>query len=365
MRFLWISALKDLRRHRREPITILTWLAIPTFVAVILTLVFGPRGGQPHGTLLVADNDHAVGASMLTNAFRQGALGKMLTTEQVTEAAGRRRLDRGEASALIVIPRGFSMSFVTGQPVTVDLVRNPSQRVLPDIIEESLSIMLNRAASVQNASAAPAIQLEANIIPEKTEQPGGFAAILMPGALFMAIFFIAGALAADVWRERSSGALRRIATTPARFSAFLGGKLIASGLIFAVVGAFGLVGARALMQLQVASYTAAILWIAISGCGLYLLILLVQSLASSERVASMLTNLVTLPLVMLGGGFIPFEWMPRGFARLGEWTPNGWCVMQLRAVLAGSSHVWPFAAAIAAVAVASLASIRTLRSAAC
>ena len=365
MRFVWISALKDLRRLRREPVTILTWLAIPTFVAVILTLVFGPRGTGPHGLLLIADEDHAIGATMLTQAFSQEALGKMLTVEQVSQAEGRRRLDRGQASALIVIPSGFSMSFMTGRNVTIDLVRNPAQRVLPDIIEESLGIMLDRAAALQGGRAQPAIQLQANVISDKTEQPGGFAAILLPGALFMAIFFIAGALAADVWRERTSGALRRVATTPARFGAFLAGKLLASALIFSLIGAFGLAVAHGLMQLRVASFPAALLWIALSGCGLYLMIMLVQSAASSERVASLLTNFVTLPLVMLGGGFVPFEWMPRSFARIGEWTPNGWCVIQLRAVLAGSLEPWAFAAAVLAAAAAWLASVRTIRRAAC
>ena len=362
MRFVWISALKDLRRLRREPVTLAAWIAIPTFLVVILTLVFGPRGSGPHGTLLIADNDHAMGATMLSNAFKQGALAKMLTVEQVQEADGRNRLDRGDASALIVIPSGFSSSFVTGQPVTVDLIRNPSQRVLPDIVEESLGIMLDRASSFQNQ---PAIQLQSSVIPDKTEQPGGFAAILLPGALFMAIFFIAGALAADVWRERTSGALRRIATTPVRFGAFLAGKLLASALIFSLVGAFGLLIARAVMQLRVANFPLAILWIALSGSGLYLLVMLVQSGASSERVASLLTNLVTLPLVMLGGGFIPFEWMPGTFARIGEWTPNGWCVMQLRAVLAGSYQPWTFSGILLAVGAAWLASVRTIRRTAC
>jgi ABC-type Na+ efflux pump permease subunit len=365
MRFVWISALKDLRRLRREPVTILTWLAIPTFLAVILTLVFGPKGSGPHGKLLIADEDHQLGATMLTNAFSQGALGKMLTVERVTQPDGRRQLNRGEASALIVIPSGFSASFITGQPATVDLIRNPAQRVLPDIIEESLAIMLDRAASFQGGMRAPAIELEANLIPDKTEQPGGFAAILLPGALFMAIFFIAGALAADVWRERTSGALRRIATTPSRFGAFLAGKLLASALIFAAIGAFGLAVAHVLMQLRVASFAAAILWITLSGAGLYLMIMLVQSAASSERVATLLTNFVTLPLVMLGGGFVPFEWMPRGFARIGQWTPNGWCVMQLRAVLAGSLQPLAFAVVVLALAAAWLASVGTIRRTAC
>lgn len=365
MRFVWISALKDLRRLRREPVAVLTWLAIPSFISIILTLVFGPGGAQPHGTVLIADQDHSIGASMLTNAFGQGALGKMLTVEHVSEAEGRRRMDRGEASALIVIPKGFTASFVTSQPVTIDLIRNPAQRILPDIVEDSLGIMLARAASYRTASQPPAIQLDADIIPDKTQQPDGFAAIILPGALFMGIFFIAGALAADVWRERSSGALRRIATTPARFGAFLAGKLLAAALLFGGIGAVALVVAHWLMHLRVASFPVAIGWIGASGSCLYLMIVLIQSTASSERVSTFTTNLVTLPLVMLGGGFVPFEWMPRTLARIGEWTPNGWCVMQLRAALSGSLQPITFAIVAALLAAVWLIDVRTIRRTAC
>jgi ABC-type multidrug transport system permease subunit len=363
MRFIWISALKDLRRLRREPVTLITWVAIPTFVAVIITLVFGPKGAQPHGTLLIADKDQAIAATMVENAFAQGALGKMLTVEKVSEAEGRRRVDQGKASALLIIPSGFTNSFITSSPVTVDLIRNPAQRILPEIINETLGIIMDRAAAFQ--AGPPLIQIHSTVIPDKTEQPGGFAAILLPGALFMAIFFIAGALAADVWRERTSGALRRIATAPVSLGAFLAGKLVASALVFSIIGGVGLLAADLLMDLRVANFPAAILWIAASGTGLYLMVMVIQSAASSERVSSLLTNLVTLPLVMVGGGFIPFEWMPRTLANIGHWTPNGWAVMQLRAVLSGSLPPAAFAAITVFIIGAWLIAVRGLRRAAC
>jgi len=363
MRFVGISALKDLRRLRREPVTLLTWIAIPTFVAVILTLVFGPKGTQPHGTLLIADEDHAIAASMVENAFTQGALGRMLTIEKVSESEGRRRMSRGEASALLLIPAGFTNSFISSSPVTVDLIRNPAQRILPAMIEEALGIIMDRAASFQ--AGPPLIQVQANVIPEKTEQSAGFAAIILPGALFMAIFFIAGALAADMWRERATGALRRIATTPVTLGSFLAGKLVASALVFAIVGALGLFAAQELMDLRIANFGAAIAWIALAGCGLYLMVMIIQSAASSERVSTLLTNFVTLPLVMLGGGFVPFEWMPRTLANIGELTPNGWAVMQLRAVLSDSLAPAAFAGIAAFIVAAWLIAVRRLRSAAC
>jgi ABC-type multidrug transport system permease subunit len=365
MRFIWISALKDLRRLRREPVTLITWFAIPTFLVVILTLVFGPRGAQPHGTLLIADQDGGPGGVLLTRAFSQGALGKILTVAKVTEDDGRRRMDRGEASALLIIPTGFTAGFMQSKPVALALVRNPAQRIIPDIIEETLAIATESASSPASIARRPVIELNATIIPNKDEQPGGFSAILLPGALFMAIFFLAGALATDVWRERSSGALRRIATTPASLGAFLGGKVLAAALVFAAIGAFGLLAAHGAMNLRVANFPAAILWIAASGCGLYLIILPLQALVTSERVAALLTNFVTFPLVMLGGGFVPFEWMPNSLANVGRWTPNGWSVVQLRSILAGSMEPLTVAGIALFLAVAWVVNLQTIRRAAC
>lgn len=365
MRFIWISALKDLRRLRREPVTVLTWLAIPTFLVMILTLVFGPRGAGPHGTLLIADQDGGPGGTLLARAFSQGALAKILTVEKVPEAEGRRRMDRGEASALLIIPAGLTAEFLQSKPVTLALVRNPAQRILPDIIEETLAIATEGASSPASIGRRPVISVNATVIPDKTELPGGFAAILLPGALFMAVFFLAGALAADVWRERSSGALRRIATTPARLGAFLGGKLLAAALVFAAIGAFGLLAAQRAMDLRIANFPAAVLWIAASGCGLYLIMLPLQSLATSERVAALLTNFPTLPLVMLGGGFVPFEWMPNSLASIGRITPNGWSVIQLRSILAGSFQPATIAGIAVFLAVAWVINLQTIRRAAC
>jgi ABC-type multidrug transport system permease subunit len=115
----------------------------------------------------------------------------------------------------------------------------------------------------------------------------------------------------------------------------------------------------------VSSFPLAILWISASGCGLYLLVLMLQSAAGSERMANMLTNFVLLPLTMLGGGFVPFDWMPRGLARLGHFTPNGWSVVQLQAILAGPAEPWRFGALAVFLAAAWFGSARVIRSKMC
>jgi len=74
MRFVLISAVKDLRRIRRDPVTLLTWLGIPLFIAVILVVIFGRGNAQPNGKLLIVNEDQGIGATLLTGAFSQGAL---------------------------------------------------------------------------------------------------------------------------------------------------------------------------------------------------------------------------------------------------------------------------------------------------
>ncbi len=388
MRFVFTSAGKDLRRIRREPVTILTWLGIPTFIAVILVVIFGRGDARPNGKLLLVDEDAGFGAALLAGAFSQGALADMISIEKVQREEGLRRINKGDASALLIVPRNFTTALVEGQRSTLQLVRNPAQRILPDIIEEALSMLTDAAFYLQivagpqlrmsaqgpptDAAIArisvqfnhtivdlrkylspPLIQLETKVIEDKTDKPGGFAALMLPGMIYMAVFFIAGGLATDVWRERTFGALRRVATTPASFRAFLAGKLLAAFLVFLLVGAFGLTVAHFLADLQIANFPLAVVWIAMSGTGLYLIMMLLQSLASTERVAGMLSNFVLLPLTMLGGSFFPFDMMPKGFAQAGRLTPNGWSVVELQKILDGAA-VTPlaFAAVILFVAAA-------------
>ena len=374
MRFIWNSALKDLLRIRRDPVTILTWLGIPTFVAIILVVTFGRGEVRPNGKLLIVDEDGQFGATLLASAFSQGPLGNMLTTEKVSRADGRRRIDKGDASALLIIPKGFSTAALNGEPVQLELVRNPAQRILPDMIEESLSIItdglfylqvvagdqlrsmvsdrppsdarvsdiavrVNRVVtSLQKYINPPLIKLKATVVEEKLDRPGGFSILMLPGMLYMAVFFIAGGMAVDVWRERTSGALRRVVVTPASLGAFLAGKMLAAALVLAAVGVFGLTVAHFLIDLPVSNFPLATLWIAASGCGLYLFMMFLQSLATTERVANMLTNFVMLPLTMLGGSFFPFEIMPKGFAQIGRLTPNGWSVTEFQSILNGSAN---------------------------
>lgn len=394
MRFAWLSAVKDLRRLRRDPAALITWIGLPLFTAALLNVAFGGHAGPtPQGRLLVADEDGTLLSSLLTGAFSQGELAKMVVVEKVSREDGRARMDRGDGSALLIVPQGFGQAVLLSRPFQLKLVTNPTQRILPSIVQESVSIMVEAAfylqamvgdqlrlfaegppqgapafpdqtiiatslafnrigAKLGRYLAPPLITLETTVTGEKSPLQINFAAAVFPGILVLTILFVVLGQSWDLWKEREHGTLRRLLATSGSPTAFLAGKLLAAVVVFLLLGAVGVAGAHWLLGMPAVNPVAAVLWIALSGAGLWVMFALLEIHASSFRAAHILGFLVVFPLVMLGGSYFPFEVMPGWLARIGRLTPNGWVVLELRRLLEGPLEPARLAVACAGLAVA-------------
>jgi len=180
----------------------------------------------------------------------------------------------------------------------------------------------------------PAIEFTTEISArEEEEGSAGFAEFFFPSMLFMALFFMAQGLSEDVWVEKQQGTLCRALVTPHSAGAFLAGKLLGAAVLISVVSAAGLVAGSYIFGLDLSNLLLGALWAAFSGAFLVLLMIPLQLIASSQRAGSLLTNLVMMPLLMLGGGFFPFELMPDGMAAIGKWTPNGWALSTFKEIV--------------------------------
>jgi len=397
VRTVWISALKDLRRMRRDPTALAVWVGMPVLVSVLLFLVFGSRGeAKPQGRLLVADEDGSFLSSLVAGAFGQGELGNMLVVEKVKQEEGRRRMNRGEASALLIIPKGFGQAVLASQPCQLTLVKNPSQRILPGIIEEVVSGMAEAGfylqalagdqlrlfaggpppgastfpdETVMQTSVAfnrlgarlsayldpPVIQLKTSVVEAQGPSRMNFAAVYFPSMVFMTVLFTVLGLSGDAWEEHKQGALRRLLGTPAGLGPVLAGKVLAATVVFLLVAVAAVACAQWMMKIPVTNPVAAVLWLTVSAAVLLLAVSVVQLCATSQQTAHIAAFLVVFPLGMLGGCFFPFEFMPEWMARIGRLTPNGWALVQLRALLEGPVAPARLAAGFVALAAAGAA----------
>jgi len=371
MRFILITARKDLTRALRDPVALVIWIAMPFMMTGLLALAFGGNNPTPQGKLLVDDQDKTIVSGFVSSVFSREPLSKMVLVEAVEYEAGRKRLDAGDASALLVIPKGFSTAFLRSESVALTLWTNPSQRILPGIIKEALSVVVDGGHYVQTligkdlakftqappseleiarmgletmrlgrqlskAINPPLIELQMNVIEKKDAPAVPLPVLFFPGMLMLAIFGMAISMSEDIWRERSLGTLRRALTTSHSVAGFLCGKTISLGIVFTVLATTGIVAGRVALGVPMNSVPLAIAWIVISGIALYLLAALIQVFSSEQRAGVILNGFVLFVLSMMGGTFFPFEAMPKWLAAIGQYTPNGFAVLRFKQILSGT-----------------------------
>jgi ABC-type multidrug transport system permease subunit len=172
-------------------------------------------------------------------------------------------------------------------------------------------------------------------------------------------------MCAEIWREKNTGTLRRVAMAPQAISHWLLGKILAATILLSAITALTLIGGTLALGANYANPLALFNWALFSGAMIYLAIAAIQFHASSDRAAAVFTNLLILPLALAGGSMTPLEALPPSVARIGRITPNGAAVDQMRKLMEGTADpqtLFTVAAALLLLgAVAFLLSMRALK----
>ena len=411
-RFVVLTALKDLRRRLADPVALIMWFGLPLVIGtMIMALSTGGDGAGPRGRLLVADEDDSFVSGLLAGAAGQGPLGELFEVTQVDPDEGRRVVDDGDASALLILPAGLQDAVLGEGTAEIELVTNPAQRILPGMLEEAIEIVVEAAFYGERVLGEPARRIAdgppldsdffsnetiveittaintrlrelgdtlsppvltvEHIAPaddaDGTSAPGfgDLGLVLLPGVIFMSVLFIGQGLSSDVWEEKRFGTLRRAVFAPPATAAFLAGKLLAGAGLVGVAALVGVAVGAVFFDLPLPYAPLAMLWTTFGGVVLLVYFVLLQLVASSPRAGNVLTTLVLFPAMMLGGSFFPFEAMPAWMAALGRWTPNGIAVVRLKEIVAAAPDAAGLLTAALAIGLPALAacavSVRLLR----
>ena len=391
MRFVLVAAVKDLRRRFADPAALAVWIGIPLLLGGLMNLVSGSGNPTPRARVLVVDHDDTLLSTFLTAS---GGVGELVDLETATLEDGRRLIDSGQATALLILPQGFQAAVLDQSDAAVELITNPAERILPGIVEEALEIVVEgvfyaqrlfgpairrmaavtpagppsdadvaaisveinqQIARLQTVLLPPAMQVEVATPSPDARPPLNFGQLFLPGMLFMSFLFIALGMSGDVWEEKVQGTLRRALTTPQSSARLLAGKLLAGLLLMSGVALVALLAAVPMFDVPWTRVPIALAWCAFAGGALIALLTLLQTLAATQRGADLMTNVVVFPLMMVGGSFFPFEAMPEWMASVGRWTPNGQAVTRLRDLLFGGVEPVPLLLAVAAIGIPALA----------
>lgn len=380
MRFVVASFRKDISRWRQDWLSILIWLAIPFLMGGLITAMVD-RGDDsgPLGTLLIADQDDTLLSGLIAGAFAQEQLGDMFSVQNVSTEEGLELVEAGEASGFLIIPEGFQDAFLNDTPVTLTLKTNPSQAILPGIIQDVTEIILDAGFYAQalfgpeialirnsNALSQPADLFTANIAvqiqhkieklepllsplildviivePPPSEPRPDMALLFLPGIVTMALLFSANGLSSDYWKERQTGTLRRLASTPGLLGRFVLGKALAAAVVIAFLGGTTLVLGFLYHDVSWSKFPSSMAWIVVGGVGFFAWFAALQMLFSDQKGASLISTILLFPLMMMGGSFFPMDVLPEWIASIGRMSPNGFVVDRLTTELTSAS-AWTF-----------------------
>jgi ABC-2 type transport system permease protein len=361
---------KDLKRKLRSPLGLAISLAFPVVFAAMIALVFGAKGDAvPKVRLLLENRDDGILANALGSAFTSQQAAQYFDVRTVGRDEGRPRIDRGEASALLIIPEGFTRDLLDGKAVTLGLVRNPAAGILPEVAEQIASILAavldggvrvlrepldevrplfgegGKApsdASIAGISIAfkraiesagtfvlpPAITLEGAFEApkggdEKGRGTGALFLLVLPGIAVYALFMVGDNAMRDVLAEGTAGTLRRQLAGPIGAGTVVAAKALFAGIVslasLAILSAIAAVFVSGTPNVAGFLLLSLALILAIVGTSS-----VIYGLAKTERRGATCSSIVYLAMGFLGGSFVPAGNLPPTMRAISRFTPFFW-----------------------------------------
>jgi ABC-2 type transport system permease protein len=404
MRVLALLVGKDLKRRLRSPLALVLVLSFPLVFALLIALSFGARGERvPKVHLLIENQDGGLAANALVSAFTSEQMADYVDVEVVGEE-GAGRIEAGEASALLTIPKRFTQDLLDGKPVTLALVRNPAQGILPEIAEQMLRVLADvldagtrvleeplreirpytqGGAEGPSDQAVTAVSLavkraiegaEAYVFPPaidagletpapaEEDQPSGAGTSLifltiLPGVGVYALFLVGDLAMRDVITEATAKTLRRQLAGPIGAGTLMLGKALYTAILaLLALLVLALVGAAVLRRsVDPAGFLLLSLALVLSVTGTSAA---VYGLARDERRGATISSIIYLVLAFAGGSFVNFESLPRAVRAVAPASPFYWGTSGFRKLIesaATAGDVLPNAAILAGLGAGLLA----------
>jgi ABC-2 type transport system permease protein len=345
---------------------------MPILFTLLIGLIFISSGSDqimPRVRFLIEDHDDTFASQMISGVFGRGELAEMFEVKHVEKDQGRLKIDNDKASALLIIPEGFGDSLLHQNPVTLTLIKNPSEAFAPKIAEETISILteggdrLIRIASkplktiqeqIDNdfdtpetliASLAvqiqrminkaeiylfpPLISLEEKSISKEeksTSDTSQIYTMLLSGLILMSLLFMMEIIARDIFIEKENHTLYRLLTSPAGLRGFVLSKQIFLFLVgmtaLSLVWIIGTILFR--IQIQTKQIPLFLIFSMVTITSFTGVIGMVYALVRTRNQGQEITPALIIIMSMLGGSMFPLNALPQFVQKIAMISPVYW-----------------------------------------
>lgn len=364
----------------KSPYAVLVMLLIPIITTAIMGAVFSPGENKlPKIKILLADNDKNIASRFFMGAFNSEQMKDMFSVTTVEETEGRILIGKGKASALVIIPKNFSVDLLEVKETSIEVVKNPSEQFLPNVVEELMGIFTTMISglvqsfepelkmirqmkdmdlkNVSMLELAPymekskekivamqsyldplLLKVKEEITHKKKKEDAGFNifAEILPGISILFLLFIVEIFIRDILTEREDGKLQRIMFSPIRSVEFISARIISGWLLGIISYALLVVVGSLLFGISWGNYLILFLFIAVICFWIAAFFALLNSFFKNKNQAGAVTAPVILVFGMFGGSMIPASQLPKMFKMFSAWTPIYWMIEGIKAIHKGN-----------------------------
>ncbi len=346
------------KRKWAHPSTAIIFLIIPVILTAILWTIFGPKreGFAPLKLAVVNHDTYGFFSQFLTSSLTSPQASRWIKATLTSQEKAEELLRKNKVSAVLIIPEGFSRNVWEGKTTQLELLKNPSQQIYPEIAEQllitfeeglnflltyfrqeldTLKLVFERGGLGQN------IALSLSPIEEKLKKLLGLLSnfpvkvvekraekkklplviFFFSGMSYFFLLFFASAAIMDLLLERKKHVYRRMIVSelsPLEFvlyhhlSSLL--FLLSLELILALLGRiFFSLTTKHIFLLMLTLTAFALLFVSFFG--------IIVALVDDEKKASNLSTLFAFIFAMAGGSILPVSALPSSMQTISKLSP--------------------------------------------
>ena len=333
---LTVANLKGLTRDRAA----LFWTFFFPIMFVLLFGVLFSGSSDSKVTVGWVDQDGTAASAGLRQAFANVPL---LTLQNGTLADEKAAMQKGDISAIVVIPKGLQDAVVASKAgqkpsAPIDLYTDPAQTQTTQVVQGVVTQIAN-GFNLQLAGGSEVVTVSQLTL---TSSNISTVTYLVPSILAMALMQLGVFAAVPLVQQREKGILKRMGATPLQRW-----KLVASNillrLVVAAVDTVLIIGIGvAVFHIDLVGNVAAAVGFVFLGAGAFLALgFMLASFLKTEEQATGVVQVVQMPLMFLSGIFFPFDFMPDFLRSVARLLPLTYLGDGLRQTMVNGTQVAP------------------------
>jgi ABC-2 type transport system permease protein len=328
---LTIANMKGLVRDRAA----LFWTFFFPIMFVLLFGVLFSGSGDSKVAVGFVDQDNSIASAGLRSAFDSVPLLSLQSGSLEDEKAA---MQRGDVSAIVVIPKGTEAAIAAKTPVAIQLYTDPSKTQTTQVVQ-GVAEQIANGFNLKLAGGSSILGVDQLTLSSTNIST---VAYLVPSILAMALMQLGVFAAVPLVQQREKGILKRLGATPlARWKLIVSNILLR--LIVAVIDTVLILGiGLTVFNVQIVGNLLLAVGFVLLGAGAFLALgFMLASFLKTEEQATGVVQVVQMPLMFLSGIFFPFDFMPEFLRTVARFLPLTYLGDGLRQVMVNGTQVAP------------------------